>query len=119
MTSKWGIAMLVTLLIAAATALTVSTARAEASAKPVVTGCPAAYSLFTVGTPPYKLPGELDDPANGGNADGYVCALAHPNAVRDAFCARGLLGACLLQRLGLPLNEFMEDDNPARTAERR
>jgi hypothetical protein len=54
----------------------------------------------------------LDNPTNGGNGDGYVCALALPDAVRDAFCARGLLGYCLLQQLGLAAYQFTEDDSP-------
>jgi len=96
----------------AAAAVFAATAGADPAATPVVTGCPAGYSLFAVGTPPYKVPAQLDNPANGGNGDGYVCALALPDAVRDAFCANGR-GGCLLEHLGLPLYEFAEDTNPA------
>jgi hypothetical protein len=99
----------------AAAALFATTAGADPAAIPVATGCPAGYSLFAVGTPPYRAPGIIDDATNGGNADGYVCALALPDAVRDAFCASGR-GGCLLQRLGLPLYLFTEDTNPARGA---
>jgi hypothetical protein len=96
----------------AAAAVLAATAGADSAAAPVATGCPAGYSLFAVGTPPYRAPGLIDDATNGGNADGYVCALALPDAVRDAFCANGR-GGCLLQRLGLPLYLFTEDNNPA------
>jgi hypothetical protein len=103
--------------IAALTAASVLAANAGAdpASTPVVTGCPAGYSLFAVGTPPYRVPGFLDNPANGGNGDGYVCALALPNAVRDAFCMAGR-GGCLLEQLGLPLYLFSEDNNPAQGA---
>jgi hypothetical protein len=59
------------------------------------------------GTPPYSVPAFLDNPANGGNGDGLVCAHAFPDAVRDAFCANGRAG-CLLVQLGLPLYNFVE-----------
>jgi len=87
-------------------------AAAAGAATPIVTGCPAGYSLFAVGTPPYQVPGFLDDPVNGGNGDGRVCAHALPDAVRDAFCANGR-GGCLLEQEGLTLYEFTEDTNPA------
>jgi hypothetical protein len=114
MTPRWFLALLLALLSAIAAAAAVSTAGADVSQTPVATGCPAAFSTFAVATPPHKVPGQLDDPANGGNGDGYVCALALPDAVRDAYCAQGLAGACELQELGLPIYEFFEDDNPAR-----
>ncbi|MEO5704046.1 MAG: hypothetical protein ABIZ52_09045 [Candidatus Limnocylindrales bacterium] len=31
------------------------------------------------------MPASIDDPANGGNGDGYVCAFALPQAVSDAW----------------------------------
>jgi hypothetical protein len=101
--------------VLASAAAFAASAGADPAATPVVTGCPAGYSLFAVGTPPYRVPSFLDDPANGGNGDGYVCAHAFPDAVRDAFCANGR-GGCLLQQLGLPLYEFGEDTNPAQGA---
>jgi hypothetical protein len=103
------------LVMLAAATFSATAARADPSSTPVVTGCPAGFSLFTVGTPPYKVPSQLDNPANGGNGDGYVCAHAFPDAVRDAFCATGR-GGCLLEQLGLPLYEFTEDNNPAQGA---
>jgi len=101
--------------VLAITAVLASNAGADPASTPVVTGCPAGYTLFVVGTPPYRVPGFLDDPANGGNGDGYVCAHAFPDAVRDAFCANGRSG-CLLEQLGLPLYNFTEDNNPAQGA---
>src|SRR5258706_16238401 len=96
----------------AATAVLAVNAGADPAATPIVTGCPAGYSLFVVGTPPYKLPGILDSVANGGNGDGYVCAHAFTDAVRDAFCANGR-GGCLPPLVGLPLHAFPEEKNPA------
>jgi hypothetical protein len=105
--------LVLALAVAAAAAGTAGGARADVSQTPVATGCPTAYSLFPVPTPPYRVASLLDDPANGGNHDGYVCAHALPDAVRDAFCARGLLGYCLLQQFGLSAYQFTEDDSPA------
>jgi hypothetical protein len=102
-------------VICVAAAALAATARADLGSTPVVTGCPAGYSLFVVGTPPYRVPGFLDSTANGGNGDGLVCALVLPDAVRDAFCANGR-GGCLLEQLGLPLYLFTEDNNPAQGA---
>ena len=101
-----------TAALAATAAIFATTAGAGPAATPIVTGCPAGYSLFATDTPPYGVPAQLDNPANGGNGDGFVCAHAFPDAVRDAFCAAGR-GGCLLEQLGLPLYEFTEDDNPA------
>jgi hypothetical protein len=112
MKSRW---TLVVCVVVAAAGVAAETAGADVSQTPVATGCPAGFSLFTVGTPPYKVPGQLDNPANGGNGDGLVCAHAFPDAVRDAFCATGR-GGCLLEQLGLPLYEFAEDNNPAQGA---
>lgn len=104
-----------TAALAAAAAVFVAGAAADTAATPVATGCPAGFSLFAVGTYPYQVPASLDDPANGGNHDGQVCAHAFPDAVRDAFCANGR-GGCLLEKLALPLYDFTEDDNPAQGA---
>jgi len=43
----------------------------------------------------------------------YVCGLAQPDSVRDAFCRQGGVVACLLEQLGLPQYVFTDDDNPA------
>jgi hypothetical protein len=109
------VAAIAALAASAAAAVLATTAGADPASTPVVTGCPAGWSLFAVGTPPYRVPTFVDDPANGGNGDGYVCAHAFPDAVQDAFCANGR-GGCLLQQLGLPLYEFSEDTNPAQGA---
>jgi hypothetical protein len=117
MKKKWALFTLVgTTAALAAMAVPVAGASAESVATPVVTGCPAGFSLFATATPPYRVAAALDNPANGGNGDGYVCAHALPDAVRDAFCARGLLGYCFLKSLGLPIYQFREDDNPAKDA---
>ena len=109
------VGVLIALVAGAAAAVAVGTASADVSRTPVATGCPAGFSLFAVGTFPYKVPARLDNPANGGNGDSYLCALALPDAVRDAFCsARG--EGCLLEQLGLPLYLFAEDNNPAQGA---
>ena len=100
----------------AAVAIPATGANAATADTPVVTGCPAGYAVFAVGTFPYRVAGLIDDPANGGNGDGYVCAHQLPDAVRDAFCARGLMGFCFLQELGLPAYLFKEDDSPAQGA---
>jgi hypothetical protein len=92
------------------------TAAADPASTPVTTGCPAGYALFAVGTGPYRVPARLDNPANGGNGDGYVCALQLPEAVVAAYCNNHEPGACTLLQLGLPLYEFTEDNNPAQGA---
>lgn len=50
---------------------------ASAVAAPSETGCPAGYQTLSVSwlesQGPYKVPAQLDDPANGGNGDGLVC----------------------------------------------
>src|SRR2546422_5911702 len=107
--------LICTIAALAVTGVLAVNAGADLAATPVVTGCPAGYSLFAVGTPPYKVPAQLDNPANGGNGDGYVCAHAFPDAARNALCsARG--EGCLLEQLGLPLYQFTEDNNPAQGA---
>ncbi|MEO5704587.1 MAG: hypothetical protein ABIR64_06340 [Candidatus Limnocylindrales bacterium] len=50
---------------------------------PVQNGCPASAELISVAylesIGPYQLPGRLDDPANGGNGDGYICGFPLPD----------------------------------------
>jgi hypothetical protein len=59
---------------------------AVAAATPVQNGCPAAAELVSVAaleaSGPYQLPGILDDPANGGNGDGWICAFPLPESVQ-------------------------------------
>lgn len=59
------------------------------AATPVQTGCPAAGELISVAwlesQGDYHVPGRIDDPANGGNGDGYVCGFLLPAAVADAW----------------------------------
>jgi hypothetical protein len=100
------------LLIAAA--VSVGTARADVSQTPVVTACPTGLERLSVASleavGPYYVPRLVD---TAGNDNGYVCGLAQPDSVRDAFCKQGGVVACLLQQLGLPHYVFKDDDNPA------
>jgi hypothetical protein len=111
--SRHGASVLVGLAIAAS-ALIVGTARANVSQTPVVTACPTGYAQLGVAwfeaTGPYYLPRLVD---TAGNGDGFVCALAQPDSVRDAFCKQGGVVACQLAELGLPHYLFKDDDNPA------
>jgi hypothetical protein len=69
------------LLVAAPATVTLATT-------PVQNGCPASAQLISVAylktQGPYQLPGKLDDPANGGNGDGWICAFPLPTAVSNA-----------------------------------
>jgi hypothetical protein len=59
------------------------------AATPVDSGCPASSEPVSVAyiesLGDYHVPGRLDDPANGGNGDGYVCAFPLPEAVATAW----------------------------------
>ena len=58
-----------------------------AAATPVETGCPASAALTSVASfdaNVYRLPARLDDAANGGNGDGWVCTFPLPEAVATA-----------------------------------
>ena len=70
-----------------ATAALLVLAPAAAAATPVENGCPASTELTSVAqleaSGPYQLPGRLDDPANGGNGDGWICAFALPEQVQS------------------------------------
>lgn len=76
-------------LALAATATLLIALPGVASATPVQDGCPSSgqltliADLLTQGD--YGVPGRIDDPANGGNGDGYVCAFPLPDAVRIAW----------------------------------
>ncbi len=59
---------------------------------------------------PYSRPRVVD---TAGNDNGYVCAHAQPDSVRDAFCRQGAALACLFEQLGLPHYLFTDDDSPA------
>jgi len=112
MTSKWIRAL--GLLIVAAAALAVGTARADVLQTPVATACPSGFERLSVASleaiGPYTLPRRVDA---AGNNNGYVCGIPRPNSVRDAFCKQGGLGACALAALGLPIYLVKDDDNPA------
>lgn len=87
MMSIWVRAFLVGLLVAGA-AFAIGTARADVSQTPVATGCPAGYDHRSVDSfhPPYYRPPLVDA---AGNNNGWVCALAQPEAVAIAFCRQG------------------------------
>jgi hypothetical protein len=90
------------------------TAHGDVSQTPLTTACPAGYEHLSVGSleaaGPYRLPRRFDA---AGNNNGFVCALAQPDSVRDAVCKNGGPVACILAELGLPIYRFIDDDNPA------
>ena len=114
MTARSVRALLVALLTAAVLSAFTVTANADTSQTPVVTGCPAGYDHTSVAAleaaGPYSRPRIVDA---AGNANGYVCAHAQPDSVRDAFCRQGAVLACLFEQLGLPHYLFTDDDSPA------
>jgi hypothetical protein len=63
---------------------------ADSGSTPKSTGCPEGYLTLSIADLlnvfPYRVPGMVDDPANGGNGDGIVCG--NPlNAERSGtFC---------------------------------
>jgi hypothetical protein len=75
------------------------------AATPVTNGCPASAQLVSVAwletQGPYQLPARLDNPANGGNGDGYVCAFPLPEAVSD------------VNGVSFTIYQFFEDNLPA------
>jgi hypothetical protein len=75
---KWltfvgGLAVLAAALVLAAGA---AAAIPSVPGNPVVNGCPAGFEAIQVADFPaqYRVPAKVDDPANGGNNDGVVCA---------------------------------------------
>lgn len=119
MTTKSGWALFggilgMALLIVASALLAVGKARADVSQTPVTTACPTSYAHLSVASfeaaGPYIVPRLVD---TAGNNNGYVCAHALPDSVRDADCKNGGTVACELAQLGLPLYRFTDDDNPA------
>lgn len=78
-------------LAAAGTLILLAPATSALATTPVQNGCPAAAELTSVAdleaSGPYQIPANLDDPANGGNGDGYVCAFPLPQAVATAWGA--------------------------------
>ena len=60
-------------------------APAASAATPVDNGCPAANAPISVAeleaSGDYQVPRFIDDPANGGNGDGWVCAFELPDAI--------------------------------------
>ena len=114
MKSRWIAALIAGLVIVAAA--TASTASADESQTPVATGCPAGYERLQVSgfpNPPYRMPRMVDA---AGNGNGYVCALRLPEDVAFAYCQHLAPDACALYAEGLPLYNFVDDDNPASKA---
>ncbi len=110
---------LVALLVAVVTVAALAgadarTARASAPQTPIVTACPAGFERLAVSSleaqGPYVLPRLVD---TAGNNNGYVCGLALPYAMGDAWCAAFGGPACGIRELGLPLYQFKDDANPA------
>ncbi|HUG29574.1 MAG TPA: hypothetical protein VMQ65_03545 [Candidatus Limnocylindria bacterium] len=70
--------------LAAAGAMLMASSAVAFAATPVQDGCPASMELLSVAeleeSGPYQLPAYLDDPANGGNGDGYICGFPLPDA---------------------------------------
>ncbi len=104
------------LTLAAATALALAvpaSALADSSQTPVATGCPAGYEHVLVSSfpsPPYQMPARVDA---AGNDNGWICAQPLPEAVAVAYCLNYEPKACTLVELGLPLYNFIDDNNPA------
>lgn len=90
------------LAITAAAALVLLVPAAVAAATPVQNGCPASAEVTSVASleasGPYRLPRILDDPANGGNGDGWICAFPLPEAVAEG---------------GFTIYQFFENNLPA------
>lgn len=106
--------ILSSVLVPLAAVAAAGAARADVSQTPIATSCPAAYELKAVSwfeaQAPYKLPRLVD---TAGNNNGYVCSLALPDPRRDADCMTGGTIACILEQLGLPIYQFVDDGNPA------
>lgn len=73
----------------AAAGLLVLAGASAVSATPIDDACPSSAALLSVAylesIGPYQVPARIDDPANGGNGDGYICAFALPQAVSNAL----------------------------------
>lgn len=82
-----------TLVLAAVGTAALAIPTAALAATPVADGCPASSELMTVAylesVGDYSVPGALDDAANGGNGDGWICAFPLPAAVGTAWGAPG------------------------------
>jgi len=109
-------------VIAAAVALAAGTARADVARTPIVTGCATGYERLSIaaleesGPYPDNVFGGID---RAGNNNGYICGLAQPDAVRDAYCRQGAQIACELEQLGLPHYVLTDDDNAASTSRKK
>jgi hypothetical protein len=76
---------------------------------PVETGCAAGFPLFIVADLlklGYQAPAVIDDPANGGNGNGYVCGHAFPAAATKPLCPIDPCPVAILY-------DWRDDQNPA------
>jgi hypothetical protein len=115
--NRHGLLMSRLVLTAAAVAiLGIGTARAEVAQTPSVTGCPSGFERLSIaaveasGPYPDSVFGGID---RAGNDNGYICGLAQPDSVRDAYCKQGAQIACQLEELGLPHYVLKDDNSPA------
>jgi hypothetical protein len=102
-------------VLVSAAAVGAGVASGDVSQTPVTTGCPAGFehvSVASLPNPPYRMPARIDA---AGNNNGYICALALPEAVAEAYCNFEPT-ACYLVQHNLPLYQFVDDDNPAQGA---
>lgn len=80
-------------------------ATAALATTPVQNGCPASGEPISVAylesVGPYQLPAKLDDPANGGNGDGWICGFPLPQAMAEA------------QGADFTIYQFQENNLPA------
>ena len=69
----------------------VTSALADAGSTPKATGCPEGYLTLSIAWlleqfSGYRVPGMIDDPANGGNGDGIVCGNPVAPKQEEKFC---------------------------------
>ena len=75
--------------LAAAGWLAITGGAPASAGTPADTGCPTSYDLLNVAdltAQGYQLPAQLDDPANGGNGDGWVCGKPANDHKAENFC---------------------------------
>lgn len=86
--SRWTVMVFAAVGVAAVPATS-----AVAAQTPLETGCPAGFQTLSVATLlglGYRAPGQIDDPANGGNADGMICG----NPINPTRAAQICGGPC-------------------------
>ena len=82
-----------TLSLGAAAVVLLALPVGASAATPTHDGCPSSSDLISVAylesIGDYGVPGRIDDPANGGNGDGWVCEFPLPDAVSTAWGVPG------------------------------